>query len=98
MNDDKRALLDQVEKDREPLIDFFSRFVRAASPNPPGDTREAVAHIRTFLDSRDLPYRIIDPKPEFPNVVGSFEGAAPGCMCRSKSAVICRDFLLSVLS
>jgi len=78
MNDDKQALLDQVERDREQLIDFLSRFVRAASPNPPGDTREAVAHIRTFLDSRDLPYRIIDPKPEFPNVVGSFEGAAPG--------------------
>jgi succinyl-diaminopimelate desuccinylase len=78
MNDEKRALLDQVEKDREQLIDFFSRFVQAASPNPPGDTREAVAHIRAFLDSRDLPYRIIDPKPEFPNVVGSFEGAAPG--------------------
>ena len=78
MNDDKRALLDQVENDREQLIDFLRRFVQAASPNPPGDTREAVAHIRAFLDSRDLPYRIIDPKPEFPNVVGSFEGAAPG--------------------
>ena len=78
MNDDKRALLDQVEKDREQLIDFLRGFVQAASPNPPGDTREAVAHIRAFLDSRDLPYRIIDPKPEFPNVVGSFEGAAPG--------------------
>lgn len=78
MNDDKRALLDEVEKDRELLVDFLSRFVRAASPNPPGDTRDAVAHIRAFLDSRDLPYRIIDPKPEFPNVVCSFEGAAPG--------------------
>jgi succinyl-diaminopimelate desuccinylase len=78
MNDDKRALLDQVENDREQLIDFLRRFVQAASPNPPGDTREAVAHIRAFLDSRDLPYRIIDPKPEFPNVVGSFEGGAPG--------------------
>ena len=75
MNDDKRALLDQVENDREQLIDFLRRFVQAASPNPPGDTREAVAHIRAFLDSRDLPYRIIDPKPEFPNVVGSFEVA-----------------------
>lgn len=78
MDDDKKALLDRIDADREQLIEFLSRFVQAASPNPPGDTREAVAHIRAFLDARDLPYRIIDPRPEFPNVVGSFEGAAPG--------------------
>ncbi|MDX1433957.1 MAG: M20/M25/M40 family metallo-hydrolase [Gammaproteobacteria bacterium] len=78
MNDDKRALLERVEADRGELVEFLSRFVQAASPNPPGDTRAAVAHIRAFLDARDLPYRIIDPMPEFPNVVASFEGGAPG--------------------
>ena len=78
MSDDKDTLLGWIERDRERLIDFFSGFVRAKSPNPPGDTREAVAHIRAFLDAESLEYRIIDPKPEFPNVVASFDGAGPG--------------------
>jgi succinyl-diaminopimelate desuccinylase len=79
MTETRRKLEDWIEADRDRLIAFFAAFVRAKSPNPPGDTREAVAHIRRFLDERTLPYRIIDPKPEFPNVVGTFEGGAgPG--------------------
>ncbi|MCP5151922.1 MAG: M20/M25/M40 family metallo-hydrolase [Chromatiales bacterium] len=78
MNEHKRQLLEWIEADREMLVEFLCRFVRAKTPNPPGDTREAVAHIRAFLDARDLPYRVIDPHPEYPNVVGSFDCAAPG--------------------
>ena len=78
MDATKQALLDRIEADRDMLIDFFSKFVQAKSPNPPGDTREAVAHITGFLDAHALPYRIIDPHREFPNVVGAFECAHPG--------------------
>ena len=78
MDDDKRELLEWIDRDRDRLIDFFSGFVRAKSPNPPGDTREAVAHITEFLDSKELPYRIIAAHPEMPNVVGSFDGGAEG--------------------
>ena len=78
MSDDRKRLLDWIEADRDKLIDFFAGFVRAKSPNPPGDTRTAVAHIRAFLDAEGLPYRLIDPQPTMANVVGTFEGAAPG--------------------
>ena len=78
MDDMKQALLDRIEADRDMLIEFYSKFVQAKTPNPPGDTREAVAHIRAFLDAHGLPYRIIDPHPEFPNVVGTFECGDPG--------------------
>ena len=78
MDATKQALVDRIEADRDMLVDFFSKFVQAKSPNPPGDTREAVAHITAFLDARALPYRIIDPHPEFPNVVGTFECGNPG--------------------
>lgn len=78
MSDDKQTLLDWIDRDRDMLLEFLSRFVQAKTPNPPGDTREAVAHVRALLDRENLPYRIIDPKPEFPNVVGTFEGATPG--------------------
>ena len=72
----RQQLLDWIAADEARLIEFFSGFVRAKSPNPPGDTREAVAHIRALLDGEDLDYRIIDPHPEYPNVVASFDGEA----------------------
>jgi succinyl-diaminopimelate desuccinylase len=78
MTPEKQALLDRIESDRDVLVEFLSRFVATPTPNPPGDTREAVAHIRALLDRHGLDYRIVDPKPEFPNVVASFEGGAPG--------------------
>ncbi len=78
MSDDRGILLGWLERDRARHIEFLSRFIQAKSPNPPGDTREAVAHIRAFLESEGLAYRIIDPHPEYPTVVASFEGTAPG--------------------
>jgi succinyl-diaminopimelate desuccinylase len=78
MDETKRQLLAWIDADRDRLITFLSQFVQAKSPNPPGDTREAAAHITRFLEDADLPYRIIDPKPEFPNIVASFEGGARG--------------------
>jgi succinyl-diaminopimelate desuccinylase len=71
-------LLDWIDQDREALIDFLSGFIQAKSPNPPGDTREAAAYIKSFLDAQGLPYRVIAPQETMPNIVGSFEGAAPG--------------------
>ena len=78
MNDDKQFLLDQVERDRDRLVGFLSRFVQTRTPNPPGDTRAAVAFVKATLEAEGAPCRVIDPKPEFPNLVGSFEGTAPG--------------------
>lgn len=78
MNQDKQEILDWIERDRDLLINFLSRFIQAKTPNPPGDTREAMKHIRATLDEESFDYRIIDPKPEFPNVVASFDGASAG--------------------
>ena len=49
MTGDKEILLRWIEEERDELIDFLSRFIQAKSPSPPGDTREAAAHIRQFL-------------------------------------------------
>ena len=78
MTGDKEILLRWIEEERDELIDFLSRFIQAKSPSPPGDTREAAAHIRQFLDARGLPYRVVAPNPEMPNILSSFEGGAPG--------------------
>ena len=76
--DDRRQLLDWIEADRDELVTFFSQFVAAKSPNPPGDTRAAAAHITDFLSREGLVHQVIDPHPEMPNVVGTFACGAAG--------------------
>lgn len=77
--DDRQALLDRIERDTDRIAGFLQDFIRARSPNPPGDTREAAAHVRRFLDGEGLAYRVIAPQESMPNVIASFEGGAgPG--------------------
>jgi succinyl-diaminopimelate desuccinylase len=74
----RQQLLDWIEADRATLVDFLSRFIRAKSPNPPGDTREAVGVIRGFLDAQKLEHRIVAPQADKPNVIAHLHGGQPG--------------------
>jgi succinyl-diaminopimelate desuccinylase len=76
--DNKQQLLDWIEEERDAIIAFFGDFVRAATPNPPGDTTIAVAHIKRFLEDRGIGYRVIDPQPTMANIVASFEAPRTG--------------------
>src|SRR5216117_1389491 len=78
MNDLKAQLARWIDEDRETIVGFLCDFVRAKSPNPPGDTTLAAAHVTRFLDAHYLPFRAVAPRPSMPNIVGSFEGATPG--------------------
>ena len=78
MADLKNQLLYWIDEDKEKLVEFLKGFIQAKSPNPPGDTREAAAYITSFLDENGLPYRIIAPRREIVNIVGSFEGGSRG--------------------
>jgi succinyl-diaminopimelate desuccinylase len=78
MADVKQQLAQWIDEDREQIVEFLCDFVRAKSPNPPGDTTLAAAHVTRFLESRGLPFRVIAPQASMPNLVGSFEGAKPG--------------------
>lgn len=78
MDSHKTRLLEQIDSDRDELIGFLRGFIRCASPNPPGDTREAAAHILKLLDARDIAYRIIAPQQTMPNIVATFAGGKPG--------------------
>jgi len=74
----KAELLQRIENDREVMLDFFRRFIRFSSPNPPGDTREAAGHIRQFLARHGADCRVIAPNEIMPNLVATFEAAKPG--------------------
>ena len=78
MNEQKEMLVRWIDEDRAEIVDFLSRFIQARSPNPPGDTRDAADHVCRFLDLKRVPYQIIAPRKEMPNIVGSFECGAPG--------------------
>jgi succinyl-diaminopimelate desuccinylase len=74
----KRMLIDRVEADREMLVGFLRGFLRARSPNPPGDTREATRYITDFLDAKGVTFDVVGPDPEKPNVVSSFDSPVEG--------------------
>ncbi len=75
---DRAQLLEWINAEQDAMLAFFQDFVRAKSPNPPGDTTNAVAHITTFLEHQGAPFRLVAPEPAMPNVVGTFEGHRPG--------------------
>ncbi|MBX2856390.1 MAG: M20/M25/M40 family metallo-hydrolase [Rhodobacteraceae bacterium] len=75
---EREWLLEAIESERDEIIRFFQGFVRCASPNPPGDTTEAVRYITSFLDSQGAPYRLVDPQPTMANVLGTIQAPGPG--------------------
>ena len=74
----KQQVLTWIEQDRERLIAFYAETVRRPSPNPPGDTRLVAEHLANFLTEQAVPFAIIAPKPECPNMLGTFGCALPG--------------------
>ncbi|HJU33043.1 MAG TPA: M20/M25/M40 family metallo-hydrolase [Hyphomicrobiaceae bacterium] len=75
---ERKQLLGWIDAEKDELVSFLARFVRAASPNPPGDTRVAAGLLADWLAEAGLPARTIAPRPEMPNLVASFEGRRPG--------------------
>jgi succinyl-diaminopimelate desuccinylase len=78
MPSDREMLTSWVDEEGQQLIDFLQGFVRAKSPNPPGDTRAAASFITNYLARIALPYRVIAPQETMPNIVGTFEGGSTG--------------------
>lgn len=79
MDATRLALAGAIDAQADDLVAFLSRLTATPSPNPPGDTRAACAVLTGALDAAGLPYEVVSPHPEMPNIVASFEGGAgPG--------------------
>jgi succinyl-diaminopimelate desuccinylase len=72
LSDAKDRLFRRVDSDRDELVGFLRGFLRAKSPNPPGDTREAVAYVTSYLERKGIPFKVVGPDDEKPNIVSSF--------------------------
>jgi succinyl-diaminopimelate desuccinylase len=78
MTSERALLAADIEREAGRILDFYRGFIRARSPNPPGDTREAAGFICQFLQSENVPFRVVAPMSEMPNVVASFDGRTSG--------------------
>lgn len=67
----RRQLLAWINEDRDETLRFVQDFVRIRSPNPPGDTRAAMAHVRGLLDRHGLPYDLHIRDATMPNLVAA---------------------------
>ncbi|SFQ33589.1 Acetylornithine deacetylase/Succinyl-diaminopimelate desuccinylase [Variovorax sp. 770b2] len=71
-------MLAALDADQAHHIAFLQEFVRAPSPNPPGDTQLAAKVVLRYLSARGVPASVVAPRADLPNVVSDFEGAHPG--------------------
>ena len=79
MSTGRSKLLDWIERDRDELVRFLQSFRPAQEPQPARrHARASPSSSPQFLDQQELPYRIISPHPEMPNIVGSFDCATAG--------------------
>jgi len=74
----KADLLTALSSDSSSHIAFLQSFIRAPSPNPPGDTTTAAAIITSYLASHNIPTDTIPAKPHMPNIVSILNPNAPG--------------------
>ena len=72
------AVLNWIEQEKDQIIAFLQDFIRAKSPNPPGDTVLATQKIKYLLDKHNAPIRYVSPQPTMPNLIGSINGASEG--------------------
>ncbi|OME57256.1 hypothetical protein BSK61_09305 [Paenibacillus odorifer] len=71
-------IMNCVERDEEKIVQFFSSLVKCETPSPPGDTREAMAMVQSYLDIEGLPYRQVNAKDTMPNIISSVQMPSEG--------------------
>jgi succinyl-diaminopimelate desuccinylase len=67
----RQQLLDAIYRDSDKIIAFLRDFVRAKSPNPPGNTLDAVDCIKKCMDEHGLAYELCTLQSDMPNILAS---------------------------
>lgn len=71
-------LLEEIESQRQNIIEFCSRLVQSSSPNPPGDTRAVARLVRERLAANGLPVETEADQIHTPNLISTCQGNEPG--------------------
>ena len=72
----KEDLLALIEADTAKHISFLQSLIRTPSPNPPGDTVNAINVVRRYLEADGIFTKLVAPKPESPNLTSVLHGVA----------------------
>lgn len=67
----KRLILHWIDEDKERMARLCSELVRCNTADPPGDTREAMAVVKRFMDDAGLPFKIMGMNETMPNMISS---------------------------
>lgn len=71
----KQELVNLIDADSAKHLQFLQALIRTPSPNPPGDTRAAIAAVEEYLAGHDINATIIAPCASAPNLVTAFQSS-----------------------
>lgn len=74
----ERDLIARLDESEAQSVAFLQSLLRAPSPNPPGDTRQAAGLVIDALRHAGFDPTIIAPQADMPNIVSSFEAPRAG--------------------
>lgn len=70
----KEQLLRIIQSDAENHVSLLQSLIRSPTPNPPGNTNEAIAIVKQHLDAAGVSSKLIASKLESPNLVAILHG------------------------
>ncbi|CAN5748815.1 M20 family metallopeptidase [soil metagenome] len=74
----RQQLVDQLDADRDRIIELVQQMIRIPSENPPGDTTDLCAFVVDYLGRHGVDYEIVAPEPTMPNIIAHVDGSGPG--------------------
>ena len=61
-------------KREDEWLEILVDLIQINSENPPGDTTEIAGYIQDIFDNKGIPFEVIAPQEEMPNVLAQFDG------------------------
>ncbi len=61
-----------IDRRQQDLLDFCAKLIQIPSENPPCDVEEVTKFLCDFLDSYNIPYEVVRPVPDRPNILVTF--------------------------
>lgn len=84
----KEKLLELVESEAQDHIALLQSLIRSPTPNPPGNTKEAITLVQKYLNAAGIASKVIAPNPECPNLVAVLHGEASGHHATERSIIL----------
>lgn len=78
-----------IDRRQQDLLDFCAKLIQIPSENPPCDVEEVTKFLCDFLDSYNIPYEVVRPVPDRPNILATFGKREANEWCLTAIATLC---------